>query len=220
MHPTLLTTSLAATATATAPPGTAADVFVGAATGLGLIVAIGAQNAFVLRQGLRREHVVAVAAVCALADALLVTAGIAGLGRLVTGSPTVLAVVRYAGAAFLLWFGVQAALRARRPETLVPAADGRGSLRGVLLACAGFTFANPHVYLDTVVLLGGLAHQRAQPWAFGAGAVLASVTWFFALGLGAHRLAPLFARPRSWQVLDALVALVMVTLAVSLLVRT
>ncbi len=188
-------------------------------TSLSLIVAIGAQNAFVLRQGLRREHVLPVVALCAAADAALITAGIAGLGALVTSHPTVLAVTRYAGAAFLLVLAVAAARRARRPERLDPAADGPAALRGVLTTCLALTFLNPHVYLDTVVLLGSLAHQHDPgAWVFGAGAAAASVAWFTALGFGAATLRPVFARPRAWQVLDLGVALVMATLAVLLVV--
>ena len=188
-------------------------------TSLALIVAIGAQNAFVLRQGLRREHVLPVVLVCALADAVLIGAGIAGLGALITGSPGALAVVRWAGAAFLLGFAAVAARRALRPSTLDPADTGPVGRTAALLACLGFTFLNPHVYLDTVVLIGALANQHGDGrWVFGAGAVTASFTWFFALGLGARRLAPTFARPRAWQVLDGTIALVMAGLAVALLV--
>ncbi|NUU18094.1 amino acid transporter [Cellulomonas humilata] len=188
-------------------------------TGLSLIVAIGAQNAFVLRQGIRREHVLPVVAVCAAADALLIAAGIAGLGALVTSHPTVLAVTRYAGAAFLLVLAVGAALRARRPERLDPATEGPAALGAVLSTCLALTFLNPHVYLDTVVLLGSLAHQHDPgAWAFGAGAMVASVAWFTALGFGATYLRPVFARPRAWQVLDVAIAVVMATLAVLLLI--
>ncbi|GEK22173.1 putative transporter [Cellulomonas xylanilytica] len=187
-------------------------------TALSLIVAIGAQNAFVLRQGIRREHVLPVVAVCAVADALLIAAGIAGLGALVTENPAVLTVTRYAGAAFLLVLAVGAARRARRPERLDPATEGPASLGAVLTTCLALTFLNPHVYLDTVVLLGSLAHQHDPgAWVFGAGAVLASITWFTALGFGATYLRPVFARPRAWQVLDIVIAVVMATLAVTLL---
>ncbi|NYI57911.1 LysE/ArgO family amino acid transporter [Cellulomonas soli] len=191
----------------------------GLLTGLSLIVAIGAQNAFVLRQGIRREHVLPVVLVCAGADALLVTAGVAGLGRLVSEHPDVLAAARWGGAAFLLAYGVLAALRAGRPATLEPADAGPASLRAVLAAALGFTFLNPHVYLDTVVLLGSLAQQHGPGGgtvAFGAGAVTASVLWFGALGFGAARLAGVFARPAAWRVLDGTVAVLMVGLAVSL----
>jgi len=197
-----------------------AAALTGLLTGLSLIVAIGAQNAFVLRQGIRREHVMAVVLVCALADAALITAGVAGLGALISGSAVALELVRYGGAAFLLVLAVGALRRARRPERLDPAAQAPARLGPVVLTTLGLTFLNPHVYLDTVVLLGSLAshHGPEGRWAFAGGAVVASLLWFSTLGFGARRLAPLFARPRAWQVLDLLVAAVMVTIAVTLLV--
>ncbi len=185
---------------------------------LGLIVAIGAQNAFVLRQGIRREHVAVVVALCTAGDLVLTAAGIAGLGPLVAAHPAALTGVRWFGAAFLAWLAVAAVRRARHPERLDPAAAGPASRRSVVTTCLALTFLNPHVYLDTVVLLGSLAHTRPHPWGFGVGVVLASVSWFSALGFGATRLAPLFARPRAWQVLDLVVAAVMATLAVTLVV--
>ena len=197
----------------------AAVALSGFLTSLALIVAIGAQNAFVLRQGIRGEHVLPVVAVCAIADAVLIAAGIAGLGALVTDHPVVLTVTRYAGAAFLLVLAVGAARRARHPERLDPAAEGPAALGAVLATCLALTFLNPHVYLDTVVLLGSLAHQHdPAAWVFGAGAVAASALWFTALGFGATYLRPVFARPRAWQVLDVLIAAVMATLAITLLV--
>lgn len=195
----------------------AAVALSGFLTSLALIVAIGAQNAFVLRQGIRGEHVLPVVAVCAIADAVLIAAGIAGLGALVTDHPVVLTVTRYAGAAFLLVLAVGAARRARHPERLDPAADGPAALGAVLTTCLALTFLNPHVYLDTVLLLGGVARQHAHHWAFGAGAALASAVWFTALGAAAHRLAPVLARPMAWRVVDGAVALVLVAVAVSLL---
>ena len=202
------------------PPLDLAAAATGLLTGLSLIVAIGAQNAFVLRQGIRREHVLAVVAVCSVSDAVLITAGVAGLGALVSGSAAALQVVRFAGAAFLLVLAFAAVRRARRPEHLDPAADSPARLGAVVLTTLGLTFLNPHVYLDTVVLLGSLAghHGADGRWSFAAGAVLGSVAWFVALGYGARRLAPVFARPRAWQVLDLVVAAVMVAIAVSLLV--
>ncbi len=207
---------LAAPAAATPAPVT--SLLAGLLTSLGLIVAIGAQNAFVLRQGVRREHVVPVVLVCIGADALLMGAGIAGLGPLVAAHPTALAVARWGGAAFLLGYALLAALRARRPARLDPATEGPATLRAVLAACLGFTFLNPHVYLDTVVLVGSLAHQQPSAWMFGVGAAAGSALWFSTLGFGATRLRPLFARPRAWQVLDLVIAVVMATLAVTLLV--
>ncbi|HWJ84009.1 MAG TPA: LysE/ArgO family amino acid transporter [Cellulomonas sp.] len=197
-------------------PAAALSGFLAALT---LIVAIGAQNAFVLRQGIRREHVLPVVVVCATADAVLIAAGVAGLGVLVTEHPAALTATRYGGAAFLLVLAVGAARRARRPEHLDPSADGPAGLAAVLGTCLALTFLNPHVYLDTVVLLGSLAHQHDPgAWAFALGATSASVVWFTALGFGATLLRPVFARPRSWQVLDVVVALVMTALAVALVV--
>jgi L-lysine exporter family protein LysE/ArgO len=191
---------------------------VGFVSGLSLIVAIGAQNAFVLRQGLRGEHVLPVVLVCAAADALLISAGVAGLGAAVTAQPVLLDAIRYGGAAFLLGYAVLAARRALRPRGLAASDYAPPTLRAVLLACLGFTFLNPHVYLDTVVLLGSLANQHGdRRWSYGLGAVLGSLGWFLALGYGAGRLGRFFARPGSWRVLDAVIAGVMVALAVSLL---
>jgi L-lysine exporter family protein LysE/ArgO len=191
----------------------------GFATSLSLIVAIGAQNAFVLRQGLRREHVLPVVLTCALSDALLISGGIAGLGALLTRSPLALTIAKYGGAAFLLTYAVVAARRAVRPGAMSPADHAPAALRGVVLTCLGFTYLNPHVYLDTVVLLGTLANQRGTDgrWLYGAGAVAASFGWFFALGFLARRLGPIFARPRAWQFLDGSIALIMTTLAVWML---
>jgi L-lysine exporter family protein LysE/ArgO len=191
----------------------------GFGTGLALIVAIGSQNAFVLRQGIRGEHVAAVVLVCSVSDALLIAAGIAGIGALIQASPAVLVVARFAGAAFLAGYGAMAARRALRPGALT--ASGR---QGVLTAGAAvstvlaLTWLNPHVYLDTVLLLGSVANQQAQDlrWWFGAGAIIASVAWFSALGFGARFLRPFFARPSSWRVLDGLIAAVMLALAVRL----
>ncbi|WP_433531455.1 LysE/ArgO family amino acid transporter [Micromonospora sp. CA-263727] len=184
---------------------------------LALIVAIGAQNAFVLRQGLRREHLVPVVLTCAVSDALLIGVGIAGVGSVVTGRPELLAAVRWGGAAFLLGYAALAARRALRPGTLTPAERPPAQLGATLLACLAFTYLNPHVYLDTVLLLGGIAQQHPHRWLFGLGAAAASVLWFTALGAGAYRLAPLLARTRVWQFLDGVIAVMMVVVAVALL---
>lgn len=192
----------------------------GLAFGLSLIVAIGAQNAFVLRVGLRRAHVLPVVAVCALSDALLITAGVAGLGTLVDRAPAVLTVARVGGAAFLLGYAVVAARRALRPGAVLTAEDGEAPTRvwPVVATCLALTWLNPHVYLDTVVLLGSVAGTHGeQRWWFGAGAVVGSLVWFTALGYGARLLRPLFARPGAWRVLDGVIAVVMVLIAVSLL---
>ncbi|MDX8048865.1 LysE/ArgO family amino acid transporter [Lentzea sp. BCCO 10_0798] len=176
-----------------------------------LIVAIGAQNAFVLRQGLRRHAVAQVVAVCALSDAILVAVGVAGFGVIVKKFPQAIAVAAVVGGIFLLGYGFLAARRAFRPSVLNAGTETNS--RPVLTALA-LTWLNPHVYLDTLLLLGSIAAGR---WLFGVGAVTASITWFVALGFGARLLSPLFAKPRAWRVLDGLIAAVMITLGVTLI---
>ena len=191
----------------------------GLGLGLSLIVAIGAQNAFVLRQGLRGEHVAAVVAVCAASDAVLIAAGVAGTGALLRHVPWLVPMVRWGGAAFLLAYAVLAAWRGLHPASAltIDGAAERPGLRPVLLTCVALTWLNPHVYLDTVVLLGSVAATYGDDrWYFGAGAIVASALWFTGLGVGARLLRPLFARPRAWQLLDGAIAVVMATLAVSL----
>lgn len=191
----------------------------GLGLGLSLIIAIGAQNAFVLRQGLRGEHLLAVVAVCALSDAVLITGGVLGAGALLERLPWLLPVFRVGGAGFLLTYAVVAARRALRPGALQAESAGtRASLAATVTTALALTWLNPHVYLDTVVLLGSIAqtHGEDRGW-FAAGAVLGSVVWFTALGFGARLLRPLFARPGAWRVLDGVIALVMVAIAVSLL---
>lgn len=196
------------------------SLLAGLGLGLSLIVAIGAQNAFVLRQGLRREHVLVVVAICALSDAVLIALGVAGLGALIEQAEWLLVLVRIAGAAFLTWYGVRSALRAVRPGTLD--ADPAGSpisLKAAVLTVLALTWLNPHVYLDTVVLLGSIGATHGDDrWWFALGAAIGSVLWFGLLGFGSRLLRPLFARPASWRVLDALIAVVMVAIAVSLIV--
>jgi L-lysine exporter family protein LysE/ArgO len=191
----------------------------GFATSLSLIVAIGAQNAFVLRQGLRREHVLPVVLTCALSDAVLISSGIVGLGALLTRSQLALDIAKYGGAAFLYSYAFLAAKRAFKPGAITPADHAPAALRTVVLACLGFTYLNPHVYLDTVVLLGSLANQQGtnNRWFYGLGAVTASFTWFFALGFFSRNLTPLFAHPHAWRLLDTAIALLMTTLATYLL---
>jgi len=190
----------------------------GFALGLTLIVAIGAQNAFVLRQGLRREHVGAIVALCAACDALLMLAGVAGLAQLLGARPALALWLTLGGVAFLTVYGLKALARARRPAALQAAADHAAlPLAAALAQAAAFTLLNPHVYLDTVVLVGSVgAQQGEQRWWFAAGACLASLAWFTGLGYGARALAPLFARPRAWQVLDALIGVTMLALAAGL----
>ncbi|WP_324274618.1 LysE/ArgO family amino acid transporter [Blastococcus brunescens] len=193
----------------------------GLALGLGLIVAIGAQNAFVLRQGLRLEHVAAVVAVCALSDIVLIAAGVFGAGAAVSRVPWLITVVCFAGAAFLLGYGFLAARRALRPGALLPDAGGvRTGLAVTVGTCLALTWLNPHVYLDTVVLLGSMASTYGEhKWQFAAGAAVGSAVWFTGLGYGARLLRPVFARPSAWRVLDGGIALVMTALAISLVVR-
>lgn len=186
---------------------------------LSLIVAIGAQNLFVLRQGVRREYVWLVVAICAVSDAVLVCAGVAGVGAVVTSHPAVLTAVRWAGATFLLVYGLLAAKRAWRPGVL-EASDApvaAASAASVAAACLAITWLNPHVYLDTVFLVGTVASTHALPWVFAAGAITASIVWFTGLGFGARALAPVLATQRAWRVLDALIAVVMIALAVGLI---
>ena len=185
-----------------------------------LIIAIGAQNAFVLRQGLKREFVLAVCLVCALSDALLIAAGVAGLGALVQRSDTAILAITLGGSLFLFAYGAMAFFRAARPRALDVGGGRAGSLAAALSAALAFTFLNPHVYLDTVLLLGGLSGRYAGDvrLAYGAGAVVASFVWFFGLGYGARLLAPLFARPSAWRVLDIGIGIVMWSLAAGLAV--
>lgn len=198
---------------------TPVDFLAGFATGLALIVAIGSQNAFVLRQGILRSHVPAIVAFCAVSDAALILAGIGGAGAVLRGNDTLMAIARYGGAAFLASYGLLAARRAWQGGHLQLKAESALSLGAALAACFGFTFLNPHVYLDTVVLLGAVANQRGDSgrWVFGAGACLASVVWFSALGFGARLLGPVFETVTAWRVLDSVIALVMLALAASLL---
>ena len=188
--------------------------------GASLIVAIGAQNAYVLRQGLRREHVLAVVIVCAGSDAVLIAVGVAGLGSLLQLVPWVLVVVRIAGAAFLAVYGFLAARRALRASSLAAGTDGSPvSLAAVIGTTLALTWLNPHVYLDTVVLLGSVSGTHgADRWWFGLGAACASILWFTTLGYGARLLRPVFARPLAWRILDGVVAVIMIAIAVSLVV--
>lgn len=189
----------------------------GFVTSLTLIVAIGAQNAFVLRQGLARQHVLAVCAFCAAADALLITLGVHGLGRISEAAPWALPAMRWGGAAFLAWYGARSLRSAwRGGGTLVAADSGRRGLAATLLVAAALTFLNPHVYLDTVLLIGAVAARWPDRGVFAAGAISASFAFFFTLGYGARLLAPVFARPAAWRILDTAIGLLMLALAVAL----
>ncbi|MFJ1458478.1 LysE/ArgO family amino acid transporter [Nocardia sp. N2S4-5] len=244
-------------------------VLPGLGFGLSLIVAIGAQNAFVLRQGIRGGHILAVIAVCTLSDVVLISAGIGGAGAFLTRTPVLMEVVHYVGGAFLLGYAAIAVRRALSPGSLrtapdprVPPSpsdaaasvdtasmgntigtvdvatapaptlsasvvlthphntDGRSTLVRAVLTCLALTWLNPHVYLDTVILMGSFGNTYGRDrWAFAAGAMIASVMWFITLGYGSRLLAPVFARPAAWRVLDSVIALIMLALGVGLLVR-
>jgi len=223
----------------------AAPLIAGFGLGLSLIIAIGAQNLFVLRQGIRREYVLIVATICAISDAVLIALGVSGIGLVLTAVPWLIDVVRWAGAAFLVVYGVLAARRAWQPRATgldagagtdpqrgddvaagSAAAGGEGSvtanatrtrLAPIVLTCLALTWLNPHVYLDTVFLLGSVANTHGDArWIFAAGAMAASVVWFFGLAFGARHLSRWLATPRAWRILDAVIAVVMIGLGVSL----
>ena len=189
----------------------------GLLTGWSLIVAIGAQNAYVLRQGLARRYVGVVVAICSVSDLVLILAGIAGIGTIVEKAPVALDVVRWLGVAFLVGYGVSSLLRARRTQGLEAARAGVGSVRAAAVTAMALTWLNPHVYLDTVLLLGSIANQHGDGrWWFGAGAALASLLWFTTLGYGARLAHGLLASARAWQVLDVLIGLTMIVIAATL----
>lgn len=190
----------------------------GFALGGSLIIAIGAQNAFILRMGLLRQHVFVLCLICALADALLIAVGVAGLGAFVDRSPQMLAFISAGGAVFLFSYAFLALKRALFPSVMVASDTVILPVGKAIAICLAFTFLNPHVYLDTVVLVGSLASvwQGTARFAFGVGAILASFVWFFGLGYGARLLQPIFAREISWRILDGLIALVMALLGASL----
>ncbi len=198
---------------------TFAVYFTGLSLGLSFIIAIGAQNAFVLRQGLRGEHVFAICLTCALSDALLITVGVTSFREIARLLPWVEPVLRYGGAAFLIWYGARSLRSALNADSaLAVTAAPPAPLRRVLLTCLALTWLNPHVYLDTVVVLGSFSTRfPGQEATFAAGALTGSFFFFFALGYGARWLRPLFARPGAWRVLEGIIALVMWTLALGLL---
>lgn len=187
--------------------------------GFSLILAIGAQNAFVLRAGLMRRHVLPLVLVCAISDAMLIAAGVAGFGALVQSYPAIVVYLRYCGAAFLLVYGLRAFLSAKRGGSAMERGEDENDLWISIVICLMLTWLNPHVYLDTVVLVGSLAAQSADPWVFGTGAISASFVFFFSLGYGARFLSSVFQNPRAWQILDFVIALVMWSIAYGLLFR-
>ncbi|MEY3406519.1 MAG: hypothetical protein RLZZ556_591 [Actinomycetota bacterium] len=186
-------------------------------TGLSLIVAIGAQNAFVLRQGLARSNVFLVVLICSVSDALLIALGVLGLGTAIESLPVLLEVVRWFGVGYLIWFGISSLRRAFKAESLSASSNSAASIKQAVLTTLSLTFLNPHVYLDTVIFVGGLSHQFGdQAFVFAVGAMTASFVWFFSLGFGASRLSPLMSKPVFWKILDIFIALVMFTIAISL----
>jgi L-lysine exporter family protein LysE/ArgO len=187
--------------------------------GFSLILAIGAQNAFVLRAGLMRRHVLPLVLVCAISDAMLIAAGVAGFGALVQSYPAIVDYLRYCGAAVLLVYGLRAFLSAKRGGSAMERGEDENDLWISIVICLMLTWLNPHVYLDTVVLVGSLAAQSADPWVFGTGAISASFVFFFSLGYGARFLSSVFQNPRAWQILDFVIALVMWSIAYGLLFR-
>ena len=190
----------------------------GFAIGLSLIVAIGAQNAFVLRQGIRKRHVGAVIATCVISDAILIAAGVAGFGVLTQAYPALETITRWGGAIFLMAYGAMSMRRAFfETESLRAEGSAEQSMKSAVMICLALTWLNPHVYLDTVVLLGAIATQYGpERWIFGSGAILASLIFFLALGYGAALLQPVFARPMAWRILDAAVGVLMWAIAISL----
>lgn len=186
----------------------------GFASGLALIIAIGAQNAFVLRQGLKRQNLLAVVLFCAVADAVLIGTGILGLGAVIESLPAVLLVLRFAGAAYLVWFGIGSIRRAVSPSILEASGQAKSGVAKAIGTAATLTFLNPHVYIDTVILLGSIGNQFATDrWWFWLGASIGSFVWFFSLGYFARLLAPFVSSLRFWRILDSLIAVVMFSIA-------
>ena len=189
----------------------------GLVTGLSLIVAIGAQNAFVLRQGLARRHVLVIVTLCSLSDALLIILGVLGLGKAIEQLPQMLEVIRWFGVGYLIWFGIGSLRKAFRSESLEVNDQQQSGLKKTVITTLGLTFLNPHVYLDTVIFVGGLSHQFGnQTGYFTIGAITASFLWFFGLGFGASKLSPLMSKAVFWKILDSTIAVIMFSLAITL----
>jgi L-lysine exporter family protein LysE/ArgO len=189
----------------------------GLLTGLSLIMAIGAQNAFVIRQGLTKKHVLLVVAICATSDAFLILLGVAGLGALISGLPWLLETIRWFGVAYLTWFGIKSIRSAFKAQSLDASGVQSGSAKTVVLSVLGFTFLNPHVYLDTVILLGSIGNQFGpDKWWFALGGAIASILWFSSIGFGARAASRFMAKPVFWKVLDLVIAGVMFAIAIML----
>jgi L-lysine exporter family protein LysE/ArgO len=189
----------------------------GLLTGLSLIMAIGAQNAFVIRQGLTKKHVLLVVAICATSDAFLILLGVAGLGALISGLPWLLETIRWFGVAYLTWFGIRSIRSAFKAQSLDASGVQSGSAKNVVLSVLGFTFLNPHVYLDTVILLGSIGNQFGpDKWWFALGGAIASILWFSSIGFGARAASRFMAKPVFWKVLDLVIAGVMFAIAIML----
>lgn len=194
-------------------------IFAGLVTGLSLIVAIGAQNAFVLKQGLLRRNVLAIVLICSLSDALLICLGVLGLGSLITAVPVLIEVIRWIGVGFLVWYGSTSLRRLTKSDSLAAADKPITSLKQSVLTTLALTFLNPHVYLDTVIFIGGIANTfTVDKWLFVLGAVSASFIWFFSLGFGASKASVLVSKPKFWKALDIFIAAVMFSLAITLAV--
>jgi len=186
-------------------------------TGLSLIVAIGAQNAFVIKQGLLRQHVLLIVAICAVSDAALIFLGIGGLGALVQSNTSVLEVIRWFGVLYLTWFGIKSIRSALTNQSLVASESGATSAKKIATTVLALTFLNPHVYLDTVILLGSVGNQfNEDRWFFAVGASVASFAWFSTIGFGARAASKYMSKPIFWKILDSAIAVVMFTIAITL----
>ena len=191
----------------------------GFSIGLSLILAIGAQNAFVLKQGLLRKHVLIVCLICALSDAILITLGVMGFGEIVLAYPWIELFSKYAGAFFLISYGlISLYSSAKNTHNLLPSKDSKDSISSTVITCLAFTWLNPHVYLDTVIMLGSISTQFSETHLFGLGAITASFAFFFSLGFGASRLTSYFEKPRTWQILEVCIGAVMIILGINLLI--
>jgi L-lysine exporter family protein LysE/ArgO len=191
--------------------------FPGLLTGLSLIIAIGAQNAFVIRQGLTKKHVFLVVAICAISDALLILLGVAGLGALISGLPWLLEIIRWFGVAYLTWFGIKSVRSVFRDQSMDASGVQSTTAKKVAATVLGVTWLNPHFYLDTVILLGSIGNQfGSDKWWFAAGGIIGSFIWFFSIGFGAKAASGLMKKPVFWKILDSIIAVVMFSIAILL----